>query len=233
MSKVRGRSTRNYLRLHLQRRRSGEEGRTSFYYLSNYVINIKVAALSANAAKVKDAHAVVKALATKSGRRMKRSTVRSAASCTEVHAHATSLHLAVAEAPAHPDILDHAAKIIASSGLTCLEHEKPLLVQVSTELEKASTTLDSAVATGQSQLAALTGTTASVEFLATTFAPIAVEETTVAPVAASETTGVITNPPPTVPAATTPAATTPASSANATTTDNGERKNQNQQINNY
>ena len=226
MSKVRGRSTRNYLRLQIQRKSSGEDGRTSFYYLSNYIINIllfKVAALSANAAKTKAAHTVVKALATKSGRRMKRSNVRSAASCTEVHAHATDLHLAVAEAPAHPEILDHAAKIIASDGLTCLEHEKPLLTQVSSELEKATTTLDSAVATGQSQLAALTGTTASVEFLVTTFAPIAVEETTVAPVAASETTGVITTP---VPSA-------PASTANATSTDHGERKNQNQQIHNY
>merc|ERR1719278_1787930 len=121
-----------------------------------------VAALSANAAKTKAAHTVVKALATKSGRRMKRSNVRSAASCTEVHAHATDLHLAVAEAPAHPDILDH---------------EKPLLTQVSAELEKATTTLDSAVATGQSQLAALTGTTASEADLATTFAPIVVVET--------------------------------------------------------
>ena len=92
---------------------------------------------------------------------MKSLSPRSAASCTEVHAVATSLHQTVAEAPAHPDILVHAAKIIASDGLTCLEHEKPLLTQVSAELEKASTTLDSAVATGQSQLAALTGTTAS------------------------------------------------------------------------
>ena len=176
MSKVRGRSTRNYLRLQIQRKSSGEDGRTSFYYLSNYIINIllfKVAALSANAAKTKAAHTVVKALATKSGRRMKKSSARSPASCTEVHAIATDLHLLVKEFPAHPDILDHTANIIASGGLTCLEDEKALLVEVSGELDVAVTTLDAAVAAGQSQLAALTGTTASPEVLGTTVTPAA------------------------------------------------------------
>merc|ERR1712088_444261 len=50
-----------------------------------------VAALSKNAAKVKKAKSVVKTLSTSTGRRMKRSTVRSAASCTEVHAVATNM----------------------------------------------------------------------------------------------------------------------------------------------
>merc|ERR1719278_734733 len=155
-----------------------------------------VAALHKNAAKVKKAKSVVKTLSTKTGR-MKRSSPRSAVSCTEVHAVATTMLSLVSEFPEHPHILDHGEKIIASASLTCLAHEFDLLIQIETEMDAAIATLEAAVEAGQSQLAALTGSTASATELEnfieeveigadTTVAPVAAD-TTVAPVAADTT----------------------------------------------
>merc|ERR1712226_1318364 len=155
-----------------------------------------VAALHKNAAKVKKAKSVVKTLSTKTGR-MKRSSPRSAVSCTEVHEVATTMLSLVSEFPEHPHILDHGEKIIASASLTCLSHEFDLLIQIETEMDAAIATLEAAVEAGQSQLAALTGSTASATELEnfieeveigadTTVAPVAAD-TTVAPVAAETT----------------------------------------------
>jgi len=155
-----------------------------------------VAALHKNAAKVKKAKSVVKTLSTKTGR-MKRSSPRSAVSCTEVHEVATTMLSLVSEFPEHPHILDHGEKIIASASLTCLSHEFDLLIQIETEMDAAIATLEAAVEAGQSQLAALTGSTASATELEnfieeveigadTTVAPVAAD-TTVAPVAADTT----------------------------------------------
>merc|ERR1711997_387345 len=155
-----------------------------------------VAALHKNAAKVKKAKSVVKTLSTKTGR-MKRSSPRSAVSCTEVHEVATTMLSLVSEFPEHPHILDHGEKIIASASLTCLSHEFDLLIQIETEMDAAIATLEAAVEAGQSQLAALTGSTASATELEnfieeveigadTTVAPVAAE-TTMAPVAAETT----------------------------------------------
>merc|ERR1712203_501310 len=88
-------------------------------------------------------------------------------------------------------------KIIASASLTCLSHEFDLLIQIETEMDAAIATLEAAVEAGQSQLAALTGSTASATELEnfieeveigadTTVAPVAAD-TTVAPVAADTT----------------------------------------------
>merc|ERR1712203_1232209 len=88
-------------------------------------------------------------------------------------------------------------KIIASASLTCLSHEFDLLIQIETEMDAAIATLEAAVEAGQSQLAALTGSTASATELEnfieeveigadTTVAPVAAD-TTMAPVAADTT----------------------------------------------
>merc|ERR1712088_655445 len=146
-----------------------------------------VAALHKNAAKVKKAKSVVKTLSTKTGR-MKRSSPRSAVSCTEVHEVATTMLSLVSEFPEHPHILDHGEKIISSSSLTCLSHEFDLLIQIETEMDAAIATLEAAVEAGQSQLAALTGSTASATELENFIEEVEIgADTTVAPVAADTT----------------------------------------------
>merc|ERR1712088_1171084 len=87
--------------------------------------------------------------------------------------------------------------IIASASLTCLSHEFDLLIQIETEMDAAIATLEAAVEAGQSQLAALTGSTASatelenfieeVEIGADTTVAPAAADTTMAPVAAETT----------------------------------------------
>merc|ERR1711992_366720 len=74
-----------------------------------------VAALSANADKVKEAQAVVKALAA--SRRSRRAAA--AASCTEVKTIAVKLAALVLEFPGAPNVLVYSAKIIASSSVVC------------------------------------------------------------------------------------------------------------------
>merc|ERR1711953_409680 len=116
------------------------------------------------------------------------SSPRSAVSRTEVHEVATTMLSLVSEFPEHPHILDHGEKIIASASLTCLAHEFDLLIQIETEMDAAIATLEAAVEAGQSQLAALTGSTASATELENFIGEVEIgADTTVAPVAADTT----------------------------------------------
>ena len=122
---------------------------------------LQVAALSANADKVKEAQAVVKALAA--SRRVRRAA---AASCTEVKTIADKLTALAIEFPGAPDILVYAAKIIASSAVVCTPAEKADLAAVDAAFEEAVSVLADAVEAAHDQLMTLTGTTPSAEVIA-------------------------------------------------------------------
>ena len=119
----------------------------------------QVAALSQNADKVKEAQAVVKALAA--SRRMKRQTT--AASCSEVNSVAITLTAMVFEFPGAPEILVLSAAIISfpSSSVVCTEDEKAALAAVDEAFDDAVGHLDSALEAAHSQLLTLTGATLS------------------------------------------------------------------------
>merc|ERR1712241_844583 len=115
----------------------------------------KVAALSANADKVKEAQAVVKALAAS-----KRSRREAAlGSCTEVKTVAIQLTAFVLQHPGAPDIVVYSAKIIASSSVVCTDAEKTALAEVDAAFDEAISYLDDAVEAAHDELMELTGTT--------------------------------------------------------------------------
>merc|ERR1712241_1138755 len=116
----------------------------------------KVAALSANKDKVKEAQAVVKALAAS---RRSRSARAALTSCTEVKTVAVQLTAFVLEFPGAPDILVYSAKIIASSSVVCTAAEKIALAEVDAAFDEAVTFLDDAVEAAHDELMELTGTT--------------------------------------------------------------------------
>merc|ERR1712241_1296019 len=116
----------------------------------------KVAALSANKDKVKEAQAVVKALAAS---RRSRSARAALTSCTEVKTVAVQLTAFVLEFPGAPDILVYSAKIIASSTVVCTAAEKTALAEVDAAFDEAVSYLDEAVEAAHDELMELTGTT--------------------------------------------------------------------------
>merc|ERR1712241_304942 len=116
----------------------------------------KVAALSANKDKVKEAQAVVKALAAS---RRSRSARAALTSCTEVKTVAVQLTAFVLEFPGAPDILVYSAKIIASSCVVCTAAEKTALAEVDAAFDEAISYLDDAVEAAHDELMELTGTT--------------------------------------------------------------------------
>jgi len=121
-----------------------------------------VATLTANADKVKEAQAVVKALAN-STRRVRRAA---AGSCTEVNNIAVKVTALVIEFPGAPDILVYTATIIASSSLVCTSDEKTALAAVDAAFEEANSVLADAVEAAHDQLMTLTGTTPTPEMVA-------------------------------------------------------------------
>ena len=168
---------------------------------------MKVVAISQNAAKVKEAKAVVKTLAA--SRRVRRTTT--AVSCSQVAVFGIKLTALVLDFPSSPNVLVYAATIIASSSVTCSAAEKSSLAELDAMFVKAEAALETALDAAQEQLQDLTGATASSAEIASIAAETTVAATTVAATTVAATTGAAT-----AGAATTVAATTVA--ANTTTT---------------
>ena len=105
---------------------------------------------------------MVKALAA--SRRSRRAAA--AASCTEVNTIAVKLTDLAIEFPGAPDILEYAAKIIASSSVVCTPAEKTALAAVDAAFDEAVSVLADAVEAAHDQLEELTGTTPTPEMVA-------------------------------------------------------------------
>merc|ERR1719464_1273398 len=176
----------------------------------------EVAALSENADSVKEAQAVIKALA--GGRRMMTSGGRAAAaSCSEVSEVAVMLTSLVIDFPGSPQVLVFGATIIASSSVVCTADEMVALAAVDAGFEDALAVLEYSLDAAQSLMATLTGATASPEDIAgvlttTVTAGTTTTGTTASTTAATATTATVTT------ATTTTATATTATTTTATTT---------------
>merc|ERR1711953_1104283 len=169
----------------------------------------KVVAISQNAAKVKEAKAVVKTIAA--SRRVRRTST--AVSCSQVAVFGIKLTALVLDFPSSPNVLVYAATIIASSSVTCSVAEKSSLAELDAMFVKAEAALETALDAAQEQLQDLTGATASSAEIASIAAETTVAATTVAATTVAATTGAAT-----AVAATTVAANTTTVAANTTTT---------------